>query len=251
LVGKGGLPLVPLDVGISESRIRTAEDGVRVVLPVLYRPRRAAAVYSSCVLSVERTPVRPLFMLSYGDRKQLAAVKELDADYAVLFEGRRPGDYARKINTGAALTKEPWIFTGADDLFFHPGWADKAVEFANERNLRAVGVNDGGRWSTRHKVPPTAHFLVRRDYYLDRGTADEKPAIFHTGYDHTYCDTEFMWTAVARDEYGYCAAALVEHLHPVWRKGKRDEVYALGQAKSQQDHRLFRSRESLWKTSRS
>lgn len=241
---------VEVDVGIAEQQLDTREDGVRVVLPVLNRPHRALAVYSSVVESQGEIPLRPVFVLSLNDRKQLEAVRQTGSDFIRLYEGRRPGDYARKINTAAALTKEPWIFTGADDLHFHPGWADEAIACAETLGCQAIGVNDLGRWASRHRVPPAPHFLVARPYF-ELGTIDRPNEIFHTGYDHTYVDTEFMWTAHARKEYGYCAAAVVEHLHPVWRKGRRDPVYALGSAKTNLDLRHFRQREPLWKTSRS
>lgn len=241
---------VEVDVGIAEQQLDTREDGVRVVLPVLNRPHRALLVYSSVMASQGEIPLRPVFVLSFNDRTQLDAVRQTGSDFIQLYEGRRPGDYARKINTAAALTKEPWIFTAADDVHFHPGWADHAVAFAKHKRLRAIGVNDLGRWSSRHRVPPAPHFLVARSYF-ELGTADQPNEIFHTGYDHTYVDTEFMWTASARKEYGYCADAIVEHLHPVWRKGKRDPIYAIGSAKTSTDLRLFRQREPLWKNSRS
>lgn len=239
-----------LDVGVAQQQLDIREDGVRVVLPVLWRPERAPLVYASLMESVEEVPLRPVFVLSYGDHKELNAVAALACDFIQLYEGRRPGDYARKINTAAALTSEPWIFTAADDLHFRPGWADKAVACAEAQGKHAIGVNDLGRWASRHKIQPAPHFLVARSYF-ERGSADQPHEIFHTGYDHTYVDTEFMWTAQARGEYGYCADSIVEHLHPVWRKGRRDEVYALGAAKTNVDLRLFRQREGLWKHSRS
>ena len=239
-----------IDVGIAKQNLHTTEDGVRVVLPVLYRPHRAHSVFSSLLESQEEVPLRPVFMVSFGDRKELEAVRALGCDFVQLFEGRRPGDYARKINLGAALTKEPWIFTAADDVHFYPGWADKAIACAEAQGKHAMGVNDLGRWATRHKIPPAPHFLVARSYF-ERGTADQPFEIFHTGYDHTYVDTEFMWTAQSRGEYGYCAESIVEHLHPVWRKGRRDNVYQLGAAKTRIDLRLFRERERLWKNLRS
>lgn len=238
---------MPVDVGICEQQITEGEGGVRVVLPVLRRPHRAAAVLASLVGSQGALPVRPLFVVSYGDHPEMKAVLATGADFIQLFEGRRPGDYARKINTGAALTKEPWLFTAADDVAFHRGWADAAVDFAVANDLRAVGVNDRGRWSSRHKIPPATHFLVHRSYF-EQGTADEPGAIFHTGYDHTYVDTEFMETAQRRGEYGFCADAVVEHLHPVWRKGHRDEVYKLGALHTKEDFRLYLSRRGLWRT---
>lgn len=241
------MPLVPLDVGVCEQRITPGEDGVRVVLPVLERPQSAARVYYSLVESQREVPVRPLFMVSFGDYRELNAVKATGSDYAQLYEGRRWGDYARKINLGAALTAEPWIFTAADDLHFHPGWADAAVDYAEANGLRAVGVNDLGRWSTRHTEQPATHFLIARDY-IEHGTASEPDCVFHTGYDHTYVDTEFVETARRRGEYGFCADAHVEHLHPVWRKGKRDAVYQLGAAHTREDYRLYLRRRPLWKT---
>lgn len=233
---------------VARQRINTAEDGVRVVLPVLYRPRRAPEVLASVTASQRDTPLRPLFMLSNGDIRELSAVSVLDADYAIMGAGRQPGDYARKVNQAIRLTKEPWIFTGADDLAFRAGWADAAIAFAEATGVRAVGINDLGRWATRRGMRPSPHFLVHRSYIEERGTVDQLGVVFHEGYDHNYVDTEFLWTAIARGEYAYCPTAVVEHLHPVWRKGHRDEVYKLGQRQASRDHRLFQQREWMWTT---
>jgi hypothetical protein len=215
---------------------------------VLYRPKRVAEVLASVTQSQQQIPLRPLFMLSSGDMKELRAVSSTEADFAIMVVGRQPGDYARKINEAVTLTKEPWIFTGADDLAFRSGWAEAAIAFAEKKGVRAVGVNDLGRWATRRGDKPSPHFLVHRSYVEERGTADQPGLLFHEGYDHNYVDTEFLWTAVARGEYGHCADAVVEHLHPVWRKGRRDEVYTLGQRQARRDHRLFQNREKLWTT---
>jgi hypothetical protein len=34
----------------------------------------------------------------------------------------------------------------------------------------------------------------------------------------------------------------------VWRKGRRDEVYQLGAARTRQDFRLYLNRRGLWRT---
>jgi hypothetical protein len=193
-------------------------------------------------------PLRAIFMVSNGDVRTQNAASATGADYFTMGAGRQPGDYARKINQAVRITRELWIFTGADDLAFRAGWAEAAIAFAQEKGVRAVGVNDLGRWATRRGDKPSPHFLVHRSYVEERGTADHPGLLFHEGYDHNYVDTEFLWTAVARGEYGHCAEAVVEHLHPVWRKGRRDEVYTLGQRQARRDHRLFQSREKLWTT---
>ena len=40
---------------------------------------------------------------------------------------KRKGDYARKINIGYSITKEPVLFMGATDLVFHEGWLEAGL----------------------------------------------------------------------------------------------------------------------------
>lgn len=66
------------------------------------------------------------------------------------------------------------------------------------------------------------------------------------GYASRNCDTEFVETAQARRTYAHAHEALVEHLHPNWRKGKDDPTYRRGQASLDADRALFYSRRHLW-----
>lgn len=229
-------------------RLSTEGDGVRVILPVLGRPDRAAVVHESLRDSEGDVPLRGVFVMNEGDRATFDVVRALATDYIVIGH-RRPGDYAIKCNTAAALTEEPWVFTGADDIRFHPRWAERAIEYARLEGKRAIGVNDMGRWADRRGFPhPSPHFLVARSYIEELGTIDHRGHIFHQGYDHWYVDTEFTATADARGEYGWCSNSMVEHLHPVWRKGHRDAIYTMGARRNRHDHRIFQTREHLWKS---
>lgn len=221
---------------------------MRVILPVLRRPDRAPVVYKSLTDSERHVPLRGVFVLNEGDRATFNVVRSLGCDYFVL-GARRPGDYAIKINYAAAMTTEPWIFTAADDVAFRHGWADRAISFAEREGKRAIGVNDLGRWAGRKGPHPAPHFMIARSYIEELGTIDRPGHVFHQGYDHTYVDTEFICTAEARGEYAWCENSIVEHLHPVWRKGHRDAVYIMGTRQTKHDHRLFQSREHLWQTS--
>jgi hypothetical protein len=57
------------------------------------------------------------------------------------------GDYARKINHAAQLTDATWIFTGADDLSFLPGWLRAAISVAHPH--RRARRRHERLWGTR------------------------------------------------------------------------------------------------------
>lgn len=69
------------------------------------------------------------------------------------------------------------------------------------------------------------------------------------GYASKNCDNEFVETAKHRDEFTFAARAVVEHLHPNWKKGDDDQTYRRGMAHFAEDGRLFRQREALIKSS--
>lgn len=227
-------------------RITTGDEGIRVLIPVLSRPGRAKQVHDSLVASQQETPLRALFLVSLDDSDELDAVESTGADFIEMPFQRARGDYARKINWGFRVTEEPWLFNAADDVRFTPGWAEAALACAERTGVRVIGTNDLGRWAGTRR--PSPHSLVARSYGEERGTIDQKGNLLHEGYDHQYVDTELVETARARGEYAYAEDAIVEHMHPVWRKATLDRIYRLGQASGAVDYQLFRRRERLWKT---
>lgn len=177
----------------------------------------------------ESTPgARVLFLLTATDTDTIVAVKKRDLEHA--FVGRRPrGDYARKINYGCSITTEPWIFTGASDLRFHPRWFEAALGRMDE-NVGVVGTNDMGNPSVIAGQHAT-HFLVAR-WYAELGTIDEPCKIFCDQYPHEFVDNELIATARHRGAYAHAGNAFVEHMHPHWGKGETDRLY------EQQPHRM-------------
>jgi hypothetical protein len=49
-------------------------------------------------------------------------------------------------------------------------------------------------------------------------------------------------TAIRRGQWAFCKRSLVEHLHPVWRKGEFDETYEKAFRETQEDNRLYMRR---------
>lgn len=224
------------------------ERAAAVLVPVLDRPRLVAPLVSSLhdSTSAERGDgwhVRLVFVCSPEDAREIAAVRAAGLEPLLADWPPGPGDYARKINHAARLAEEPWLFTGADDLRFHPGWLRACVSEHVRTGALVIGTNDlGNPWVMNGRY--ATHLLVHRDW-LARGTIDQPGVIFHEGYDHNCVDTELVETARARRSYAFAKTAHVEHLHPSWRKGVDDSTYAKGRAHHRDDRRLLATRQRL------
>lgn len=225
---------------------------VVIVVPVLGRPHRIVPLMESGAAATPE-PYRLLFVATGNDQDEVAALQAAGADHLVRPGARVSGEYARKINLGAQESDEPLIFTGADDLVFHPGWLAAAKRrlgpssqwmehpLPADAEIGVVGTNDLGNPDVIKGVHST-HSLVTRTYMDEQGTMDGPGAIYNVAYDHNYCDIEFVETAKARSAFVHAADAVVEHFHPSWEKAKGDATYELGLANWLDDQRLWRRR---------
>ena len=212
-----------------------------ILCPVLGRPHRVAPLLDS----IERaTPgARVLFLADPDDHAELEAIEceSIRGDLCVKVDDHG-GKYSEKINRGLWLTSESYIFTGADDLVPEPGWFTAAVACLRD-GVQVVGVNDLIERRPARQEHAT-HFLVARDY-VESGTIDG-PGLFHEGYDHSWCDNEFIATAKARGVYAYCADSHVRHEHPLNDTAPDDETYRKGREKFHEDRQIFEGRRALW-----
>jgi len=248
------------------------DDELVIVLPVLRRPHRIEPVWTSARTA---TPgARIVFVASPDDRATLDALDALGHDYlTTTWAGGERGDYARKINLGYRSTTERLIFTGADDLSFHPGWYELAAAMIDVPE-QVTTVLSGGATLVGPKTVPrigvvgtkdicndrtmrgehSTHSLVARWYADQGGCAEQSAIIYHEGYFHEYCDDELVQTAMSRRAYAH-SEAVVEHLHPN-RNGNHprpneltvadDETYRIGRARSRLSRRVFMHRQQLW-----
>lgn len=163
----------------------------------------------------------------------------------VLRTGRLPrGDYAHKINTAVSATSEPWLFFGAIDIEFQPGWFHAALAVTSER-VRVVGTNDLANPRVMRGDHAT-HFLVARDY-ATKPLIDGGPGPLYTGYIHEFVDDEFLGTATVRGAYAFAADSHVRHRHPHFDKtAEWDDSYKAMSHRIRRSVRLYRSRRALW-----
>jgi hypothetical protein len=222
---------------------------VDVLVPVLGRPNRAAPLLASLRASERDVRLRAVLICSAGDVDEIAACEAAEPD-ELLVAPWKPGsgDYARKVNWAAERSSSPWLFLGADDLAFHPGWAETAIRQGEATPARVVGTNDLGNPHVRRGIHST-HSLVARSY-LEVGLADGRPGLLYEGYDHQYVDNELVETAKWRREWAFAAGAVVEHLHPHWGKAETDATYEKALSRTPDDRALFFRRRRLWRRTR-
>lgn len=217
---------------------------VVVLVPVLARPERVEIVRDNIAASEHEVPLSAIFIASSRDQAEHAALVKAGVRW-IETKGPVPGDYARKINAAVWQTTEPWLFLGADDLRFEPGWADECLRVAAEKGARVIGTNDLGNRAVVSGHHST-HSLVARSYIEEHGTIDQPGRVLHEGYEHQFVDNEFIETARHRGELAMAMGAIVEHLHPHWRKGEMDATYERALVGFTRDQRKFRVRRRLW-----
>lgn len=216
---------------------------ISVLVPTTGRAGRLEAVAAG-ITRATASPHEIIMVAEPGDTDTISAVRAIPGVRLVLNE--RKASYAGCINTALTYATGRYVFTGSDDLRFHPGW-DTAVLSVMSDQILVGGTNDllhpwvaEGRHAT--------HYLADRRY-IDQtgGTWDQGPGIMlNEDYGHGFTDSEFIGVARARGVFAPCLAAVVEHLHHLAGKAPVDATYRLNHERQAGDEALFRSRLPLW-----
>lgn len=162
------------------------------------------------------------------------------------------GDYSRKINEGVRRTHHPFIFTGASDLEFTPGWDAEALKVWQKGNPGVVGTNDDANPLVKRGRHST-HSLVSRDYIMSvGGTFHDGPGVLYSEhFRHQYVDTELVKAAMDRGQWGFAARSVVRHLHPFYYKTTpMDDSYRKALGDASHDSMLYKQRLQQWTRNR-
>lgn len=234
---------------------------VTILIPCLNRPDNVEPVVSSALAATPEASIMLLPTGAFTDEVQ-ACLDVMDAygpdrvTVLMMTEHETVGDYARKINRAVGWTHSPYLFFGADDVRFEPGWFFAAHALMT-RDIGVVGTNDMGPWRpnspSRNAVRDglhATHCLVAR-WYCDLGLIDDDPfphnaRVLNPEYPHEFVDDEFCATARARHSWAYAVESHVEHLHPNLGKGESDESYRRAVDRIPPGRALYRSRAHLW-----
>ena len=215
---------------------------IAVLVPTFGRADRLARVAANIAENTE-TEHRVVFAVEAEDVASIAAAAELDVD-VVVNEGRP--NYSGAITTAYRETPAEYVFAGADDLNFQPGW-DTAALALMDGWVQVVGTNDLLNPYVTAGLHAT-HYLVDRRYLDDvGGVVDQGPGSFlFDGYDHQYTDTEFIATAKMRSRFRPCLESVVEHINAWSPKGTVDATAHKTQVTAAADSALYDSRRDLW-----
>lgn len=222
---------------------------IAVLIPVLDRPERAFKVVNS-IRESSADRHRVVFICSPGDETEIYACRHTDADVCIVDWDPGKGDFARKTNFGFQITDQEFVFCGADDLTFTPGWDIEALRVAEEASAGVIGTWDGANPATMAGGHAT-HSLVRRSYIDEQGgTMDGTGSIYCELYDHQCVDNELVEVAKARGQWAFAENSKVLHHHPVYdRTVKMDATYKKALAKGREDIALFMRRRRTWRRS--
>ncbi len=214
---------------------------IDILIPVLGRPQNAQPLVDN-IHAATTVPHTILFVCSRDDQPEIDACTATGAVVVLSDDGR----YAPKINLASGFAHSnnasEWLFLGADDLRFHPGWDVAAIDTGYSAvGARVIGTNDLGNPTVMSGKHAT-HSLVHRSY-IAQGTFDEPGKLLHEGYEHNYVDNEFVATAKARGVWAFASESHVEHLHPFWRKGTDDDIYKQGRKTYHQDGQTWKARQ--------
>jgi len=223
-----------------------------ILVPVLRRPQNVEPLIESVFDATEGVLFEIVFITSRHDIAEQAAVVQAAERLGPVVQiltmaPAQVGDYGKKINHAYQHTTSPWLFLGADDLSFRPGWFDHAKTAAICNQKRVVGTQDFGNRRVMSGEHAT-HSLVHRSYVDERGTIDEPGKVLHEGYIHCFVDDEFIATAKHRDEFVFAWDSHVEHMHPDWGKASAqgDVAYSLSRRSMGKGRALYARRQRLW-----
>ena len=218
---------------------------IDILVPVLGRPQNAQPLVDS-IRATTQTDHTITFFCSYDDDAQNTACHATGADVRTVSWNAGPADFAKKINLGFLRSKAEWVFMGADDLTFEPGWDTHALKAAGD-TAHVVGTNDMANGQVKRGQFGT-HCLIRRSYILEHGgTADDQEGIvLHEGYDHNFVDRELCHVSQSRRVFVFARHSRVVHRHPLWRTAPHDPTYRKALAKFRDDQKLFLSRAHMW-----
>jgi hypothetical protein len=219
---------------------------VAIFIPTFGRSQRVEELVED-VRAATTAAYRLYFIVEKHDPDTIEAVGRVGAGMIL-----NPGEptYASCINSAYAQTEEPFFFTGADDVHFHPGWLTAALKSMSDSKIGIVGTVDPLRDARDHST----HSLVRRKYIEERSGCLDRPNTVLYPYWHGWTDHEFLGIAKTRGAYHYCEESLVEHHHPGWdwlgRVNREDEkfdaTYAKGNLHHRKDTRVFLQRCTQW-----
>ncbi len=209
---------------------------VDILIPTYRRPERIAGIVAN-IRACTPEPHRIVFICDEDESMNAARLAG-----AIALRNEGAASYAGAMNTGARWSDAAWVFLGADDLEFTPGWVRGAQRYMAEP-WSVIGTRDGD-WQPTETGASATHMFVRGDYIRQVGaTVGDKPGeLIYEGYRHYCAEQELVFLAKARGVYTHAYESLVLH-----KPDRKDEKAQRNEENRARDRALWDLRSGGWK----
>lgn len=149
--------------------------------------------------------------------------------------------YSNTIQAMYESSKEPLWFHANDDFLFLPNWDEVPISMFETKSVKVVGVKQN-----EADTDCSAVCFGRRSYIDEESGVIDMPKRVFYPYHHNYQDTEFTRTARKRGVWAKSEVPCIDHQHPGFTGGPKDETYKKNDATTGIDQKTFESRQHLW-----
>ena len=152
-----------------------------------------------------------------------------------------PGGKIKAINHGVSEVIDNYdiILLASDDMIpIIKGYDQIIIETMQRMWPDTDGVlwfNDGFRGMST-EYPLNTLCILGREYYKRFGY------IYHPDYKSLWCDNEFMDVANLLGKQTYFEDVIIEHQHPDWGHGNRDNIHSLNSKHEAHDRSVYNTR---------
>ncbi len=211
-----------------------------VLIPTYKRPEKLKELVNNFYLF--STQSKLYFIIDPSDKKTIAELKSIQQKTKYDFEiFEVVGEYVKAINLGVKLTKEPFVFCGADDILFTADWDLKLLKVMADETINVTGGIDD--WTCSKSGVHVSHPLIRRSYIDGIGSYwGGNEGVYFSGYKHYQCDIELEQLAWARNCFRLCKEVTIYHNHYVNHKVSDDETYKKSRLSLKDDSELYNKR---------
>jgi glycosyltransferase involved in cell wall biosynthesis len=192
---------------------------IAVLIPTYHRYKKLEPLVKN--LFSCSTEAEAYFVIDPDDQDSRMTLNALSKRYPLhIFMCK--GEYVEAVNEVYKITREPFIFCGADDIEFTQGW-DKKLLKSIEGYQVTGGVDD---WPVSQSGCHTSHPLIRRTYIDETGTSLGHPGfVYNPERKHFHVDIEMEQLAWHRGVIKINRDCIIHHHHWVNKQVEDDDTY--------------------------
>lgn len=216
----------------------TSPKTLAIWLPTYKRPHKLQQVADN-IKEATVNSYTLYFGLEPDDEAGIEAARKVEG--AVVIINPYEMGYSNTVQAMYEQSSEEFAMHANDDFLFLPNWDAQPIAMFETPHIMMVGVKQ-----REEDTDCSAICFWRTSYIKDQsGVMDIPNRVFYP-YHHNYQDTESTRTAQKRGVWAKCDAPCIDHQHPGFTGGQKDETYKKNDATTGIDERTFDSRRHLW-----